>query len=65
MTEYRVMVKAKRNKRFQSYGHYTEAYYADRNAERLANELWTKEVKIIVTDSNGIKNELVYKKAAE
>ena len=64
MTEYKVMAKGKYDKRFHCYGHHTEAKYADRNAESLARDLWTKEVKVIVKDSNGITNELFYKKAA-
>ena len=61
MTEYRVMVKGKHNKRYQCFGHHTDAYHADKHAASLSNDMWTKEVKIIVKDSNGVTNELKYK----
>ncbi len=63
MTKYKVMAKEKHDKRFHCYGNHTEAYHADKNAESLANSLWTKEVKIIVKDDNGIENEITYKAA--
>ena len=62
MTEYKVMAKGKHQKRFRCYGRGTDSYHAERNADSLAKSLWTGSVKIIVTDSNGIKNELIYKK---
>lgn len=61
MTEYKVMAKGKYEKRFHCYGHHSDSYHADKHAESLAMSLWTGSVKIIVTDDNGVKNELSYK----
>ena len=60
MTEYKVMVRAKNGKRFQCFGHHTESFHADRNAQSLANSLWTKNVKVVVNDGY-TKEELIYK----
>ena len=61
MTEYRVMAKFKYDKRFHCYGYHSDAKHADKHAESLSEMPSTKEVKIIITDSNGIANELTYK----
>ena len=61
MTEYKVMAKPKNGKRFQCYDHCAEPKYAEFHANALAKESWTKEVKVIVTDDNGISTTLIYK----
>lgn len=61
MTEYKVMAKAKYEKRYHCYGYWKDARTADKQAENLSRDSWTKNVKVIVTDSNGITNELQYK----
>ena len=62
MTTYRVMAKAKYGKRFQCLGHHDDSKFAENNAISLSKSLWTREVKIIVTDDNGITNEIFYKR---
>lgn len=60
MMEFKVMVKGKHNKRFVCLGHHTEAKRADRNAQSLARDLWTAEVKVVCTDGS-LREELRYK----
>ena len=62
MTEYKVMAKPKNGKRFQCRACYSQPEEADHYANAIAKCLWTKEVKVIVTDDNGISNTLIYKK---
>ena len=64
MTEYRVMARAKHQKRHQCYGHHTDSFHADRHAECLAKRAWTASVKVIVDDGY-TKEELIYKNPAE
>ena len=61
MTEYKVMAKAKHGKKFVCYGHHTDPAFAENSAKGLAGHGWTASVKVIVKDSNGITNELIYK----
>lgn len=60
MTEYKVMAKGRRDRRFHTYGHHTESAKADKNATSLANSLWTSEVIVIVNDGY-VKERLTYK----
>ena len=59
---YRVMAKAKHHKRFQCYGTHDEARFAENSAVNLANGIWSKAVKVICIDDNGIKNEIWYER---
>ena len=61
MTEYKVMAKAKHRKRFSCYGHHANPAFAEKNAISLVKHGVFERVKVIVTDSNGITNELIYK----
>lgn len=61
--EYKVMAKGRHEKRYQCYGHHTDATRAERNAMSLVRSAWTKGVKVICDDGFA-KEELIYKSEA-
>lgn len=61
MTEFKVMGKRGKDRRFSCFLHTSESSRADRFAEQMANNTIYKNVKVVATDDNGIVNELIYK----
>lgn len=59
MTTYKEYAKQNYHKKFQGFDTYTDPVRAEKVAIRDCE--FFAHVKIIVTDDNGIKNEIIYK----
>ena len=59
MTTYKLYAKQNYHKRFQGFDTYADPVRAEKAALRECK--YFAHVKIIVTDDNGIKNEIIYK----
>lgn len=59
MTTYKEYVKGKYDKRYKAFMTYTDPVRAEKVAVKDC-ERW-EHVKIVVTDDNGITNEIIYK----